>query len=154
MAEPARKLRLHAHDQDFLAWSGEQAELLQLRNADGLDWDNLAEEIRSLGASERSEIRSRLIVVLHHLLKWQFQPGARKGGWEASILEARDQLNERLRESPSLRSYPTKVLDKQYTIARLRAADDTELPLEAFPARCHYTVAEILDEAFFPGGDS
>ena len=93
-------------------------------------------------------------MVLHHLLKWQYQPSKRKTGWSASILEARDQLNERLRESPSLRSYPETVLNKQYLIARLKAADETELPLDTFPAECPYTIAEILDEGFLPGEES
>ena len=60
-------------------------------------------------------------------------------------------MNEQLRESPSLRSYPATVLDKQYVIARLRAADETDLPLDTFPERCPYSVAEILDERFLPG---
>jgi hypothetical protein len=151
MAETARKSSSVSYDQDFYAWSEEQARLLQARSVAGLDWENLAEEIRSLGGSERSEIRSRLVVVLHHLLKWQHQPSRRKSGWSASILEARDQLNERLRESPSLRSYPNTVLEKQYSIARLRAADETDLPLDTFPAECPYTVNEVLDESFHPG---
>lgn len=151
MAEAARRSPSMPYDQDFHAWSEEQARLLRARSIAGLDWENLAEEIRSLGGSERSEIRSRLVVVLHHLLKWQYRPSKRKGGWSASLLEARDQLNERLKESPSLRPYVTTVLAKQYSIARLRASDETALPLEKFPVECPYTVEEILDEGFHPG---
>jgi hypothetical protein len=151
MAEAARKSPGVSYEQDFHAWAEQQAGLLRARSISGLDWENVAEEIRSLGGSERSEIRSRLVVVLHHLLKWQYQPGRRKRGWSATILEARDQLNERLKESPSLRSYPNTVLEKQYSIARLRAADETDLTLETFPLECPYTVEEILDESFFPG---
>jgi hypothetical protein len=151
MAEPARTEEASLYDRDFFAWSESQACLLQARSSAGLDWDNLAEEIRTLGRSERSEIRSRLLVALHHMLKWQYQPSKRKAGWAASLLEARDQLNQRLAESPSLRSYPGTVLDKQYEVARLRAADEIELPLETFPERCPYTVAQVLDESFLPG---
>ncbi|MDQ3560219.1 MAG: DUF29 domain-containing protein [Pseudomonadota bacterium] len=150
MAEPARTTETPLYERDFHAWSEDQHRVLKARSSAGLDWDNLAEEIRSLGGSERSEIRSRLVVVLHHLLKWQYQPSRRKAGWTASILEARDQLNERLKESPSLRSYPATVVDKQYVIARLRAADETELPLDTFPEQCPYDLAEILDERFLP----
>jgi hypothetical protein len=46
------------------------------------------------------------------------------------------------------------VLNKQYLIARLKAADETELPLDTFPAECPYTIAEILDEGFLPGEES
>jgi hypothetical protein len=78
------------YDLDFHAWSEEQGGLLKERSAAGLDWDNLAEEIESLGRSERGEIRSRMIVILQHLLKWQFQPTERKGaGRPRSLKPAR-----------------------------------------------------------------
>ena len=63
MSEPARTLQLHSYEQDFFAWSEEQGRLLKARSRAGLDWDNLAEEIESLGRSQRSGIRSRLIVL-------------------------------------------------------------------------------------------
>lgn len=151
MSEPARKTDISSYDQDFYAWSRQQHTILKSKRTAGLDWENLAEEINSLGGSERSEIRSRLVVVLQHLLKWQYQPSARKGGWMASLVEARDQIGERLNESPSLKSYPDTVLDKQYKIARLRAADETGLNIGVFPAKCPYKVVEILDEDFYPG---
>lgn len=136
MAEPARTKQSPLYERDFHAWSEDQSRLLEARTSAGLDWDNLAEEIRTLGRSERSEIRSRLVVALQHMLKWQYQPNKRKAGWAASLLEARDQLNRVLGESPSLHSYPGTVLDDQYRIARLRATDETELPLTTFPEQC------------------
>lgn len=154
MSDLAHAPRGSLHDQDFHAWLEEQSRLLKARRSAGLDWDALAEELDSLGGSERSEIRSRLVVVLQHLLKWQYQPDRRKTGWQASILEARDQLNERLKDSPSLRPYPASVLAKQYAIARLKAADETGLPLEALPSECPYAIAEILDERFYPEGST
>ncbi len=153
MAEPARKPRQNLYLSDFLAWSQEQGRLLKARSSAGLDWDNLAEEIETLGRSERNEIRSRLVVLLQHLLKWQFQPSRRKPGWAASILEARDGINVQLEESPSLKRYPETVVDRQYRIARLKAADETGLPVEAFPAECPYTLNQILDEAFLPASE-
>lgn len=151
MAERARTPKAPLYERDFYAWSEDQYRALRARNGAGLDWANLAREIESLGGSERSEIRSRLAVILQRLLKWRYQPSKRKPGWAASILEARDQINERLKESPSLRSYPAQVLRKQYAIACLRAADETDLPLDTFPEACPYTLAEILDEGFLPG---
>ena len=154
MADTARKVQLNTYDQDFFAWSEEQAQLLKTKSRAGLDWDNLAEEIESLGRSQRSEIRNRLIILLQHLLKWEYQPGKRKLGWKASILEARNRLNEEISESPSLRGYPETVLDKQYRVARLKAAGETERPVDSFPEECPYSVGEVLDESFYPGGDS
>ncbi len=154
MSETARKVQLHSYDGDFFAWSEEQAQLLKTRSRAGLDWDNLAEEIESLGKSQRSEIRNRLVILLQHLLKWQYQPSKRKIGWKASILEARTRLNQEISESPSLRDYPETVLAKQYSVARLKAAGETELPIDDFPEACPYSVGQVLDEGFYPGGES
>jgi hypothetical protein len=121
MPEPVRKSPIVRYESDFSAWAEEQACLLKARQAAGLDWGNLAEEVETLGRLEKNEICSRLIVLLLHLLKWQYQPGKRKSGWRASIMEARDGLNEQLEASPSLRSYPARVVRKQYEIARLKA---------------------------------
>jgi hypothetical protein len=150
MSEPARKPDLAQYEGDFFAWTEEQGRLLRARKAAGLDWENLAEEIETLGRSERGEIRSRLTVILLHLLKWQFQPTGRNASWRATLLEQRDQLNDVLKDSPSLKGYPETVLPKQYSIARMKAAGETELPLDRFPLECPYAISEILDEEFHP----
>ena len=152
MAEPAVRSAPPLYDRDFHAWSEEQSRLLKARSRSGLDWENLAEEIATLGRSERSEIRSRIRVILVHLLKWQFQPGGRNASWAGTLLEQRDQLNETINASPSLRGYPQSILPRQYDIARLKAAGETGLPVENFPQECPYTAAEILDDTFFPAG--
>jgi hypothetical protein len=139
------------YDRDFYEWTVTQGKALREQRPVGLDWENLAEEIESLGRSDKREIRSRLIVLLLHLLKWQFQPTKRKPGWRASIIEARDQLSEQLLASPSLRIYPAQILAKQYEIACLKAADETGLDMGAFPQACPYTLPDILDETFYPG---
>jgi hypothetical protein len=57
------------YEADFFAWTQEQARLLRGRDARGLDWENLAEEIDSMGRRDRRELESRLRLILHHLLK-------------------------------------------------------------------------------------
>ncbi len=142
--------RLAAYDEDFALWSAEQAALLREGRLDALDRENLAEEIESLGRSERKEIRKRLRVLLAHLLKWQHQPGKRKGGWSATLLVQRRELLHTLAENPSLRSHPTQALAECYEIARLKAAGETGLPEDAFPAACPFTIEQILDPDFLP----
>jgi len=66
--------------------------------------DNLAEEIETLGRSDRQQIESRLENLLLHLLKWRCQPEWQCGGWRGSIFEARHWLGMLLAESPSLRA--------------------------------------------------
>ena len=56
------------YDRDFVLWTEEQA--AALRRAKGsnlpLDWENLAEEIESLGKSDRRALSSQIRRILHH----------------------------------------------------------------------------------------
>jgi hypothetical protein len=66
------------YDEDFLAWSKEQADALRMAALTGsnprLDWENLAEEIESLGSSQRHALHGRIQRVIHHLLKHEHSP--------------------------------------------------------------------------------
>jgi hypothetical protein len=55
-----------SYESDLYEWTKEQADAQRRRASNALDWDNLAEEIESLGTSQRSEIRSRLKALLVH----------------------------------------------------------------------------------------
>jgi hypothetical protein len=145
------KPQLTPYETDYARWCAEQGALLRAGEVAALDLENLAEEIESLGRSDKREIRSRLQELLLHLLKWHFQPGKRKGGWRATIIEQRDELKQLLEESPSLRSLPSLALARQYLIARAKAADETDLAEALFPRDCPYSVEDILDGGFFPG---
>jgi hypothetical protein len=58
-------VRPSLYDQDFLAWTEQQAALLRARRLDQLDLDNLAEELDTMGRSERGELENRLEVLFH-----------------------------------------------------------------------------------------
>jgi hypothetical protein len=62
------------YEEDFYRWTAEQSELLRSGEFSAIDAANIAEEIESMGRSDRREIRSRLVVLLTQLLKWRFQP--------------------------------------------------------------------------------
>ena len=145
---------LVAYDEDYHAWLSEQIDLLRAGRWRDIDVANLTDELTGLASMTKREIASRLTVLLQHLLKWQFQPGNRSNSWRATILEQRSRINEDIADSPSLKRYPSQVLEKEYGYARLRAADETGLPLDVFPSHCPYTVAQTLDEEFWPGGES
>ncbi len=140
----------HAYDEDFAAWSDEQARLLRAGDFDALDIANVAEEIESLGRSNRHELKSRLTVLLAHLLKWRHQPERRTPSWQLTMLEQRQQIRDLLDESPSLCPFVDAALSKAHVDARKAAAIETGLPLEAFPADCPFALAQILDDEFYP----
>jgi len=58
------------YETDFYAWASQQAELLRQRQANSLDWIHLAEEIETMGRSEKRQLTSRLELLIMHLLKW------------------------------------------------------------------------------------
>src|SRR5260370_41891160 len=93
------------YEEDFYAWSVEQARLLRSGEFSSIDVANVAEEIESLGRSDKREIQSRLTVLLSHLLKWQMQSAMRSSSWSATIREQRRRIDKLLQESSSLRSF-------------------------------------------------
>jgi hypothetical protein len=138
------------YEDDFYAWTVEQAHLLRSGEVSGIDAANIAEEIESMGRSDRRELRSRLVVLMMHLLKWQHQPAARSRSWSATIDEQRLQIEEVLAESPSLRPIAAAMLSPAYAIARARAVAETGLAETAFPEACPFTAEEMLSRAFLP----
>lgn len=124
------------YDRDFYAWANEQAALLRAGNLSSADIANIAEEIETLGRSEKREMRSRLAALLLHLLKWHFQPGRRSRSWEISIANARNELAEYRAENPSLRAVVPEAVASAYRRARLDAEQETGLPRNTFPVEC------------------
>jgi uncharacterized protein DUF29 len=140
------------YDQDFYAWTQEQAARLREGALHDLDVTNLAEEIESLGKSDRRALGSHLRNLVLHLLKWHWQPPGRYPGysWRASIRNARAEIAVLLEDSPRLRREVSGLLSRWYPLARLDASDETGLPLATFPEACPWTPEQVLDEAFWP----
>ena len=70
-------------------------------NLSAVDIEHIAEEIESMGRSEQQQLEDRLIVLLLHLLKWQFQPNFRGNSWRLSIKEQRVKIARDLRKIPA-----------------------------------------------------
>ncbi len=138
------------YEEDFYAWTVEQARLLRSGELSTVDAVNLAEEVESMGRSDRRAIESRLTVLLAHLLKWQMQPGSRSTSWSGTIREQRRQIERLLRDSPSLRPGVAAALSGAYSDARDDAVEETGLPEAEFPAECPFTADEVLSRSFLP----
>lgn len=140
------------YDQDFYAWANEQAALLRTGKLSEADIEHIAEEIESLGKTEKRELVSRLRVLMLHLLKWRFQPSLRGRSWEASIKVQRLDLLEHLRDNPSLRPVIATILEKAFKGAVLEAIVETGFSDKTFPQQCPWTFEEMIDEDFWPEG--
>ncbi len=138
------------YEDDFYAWTIEQARLLRVGELSAIDAANLAEEIESMGRSDRRELQSRLAVLIMHLLKWRQQPGARSRSWSATIEEQRLQIEQVFAESPSLRPLVAGMVVQAYKIARPHAIGETGLADDAFSPTCPFSLDEILSGTFLP----
>lgn len=134
------------YDTDFYAWTQQQAELLRQGALSAIDREHLAEEIESMGKSERRALESYLAVVIMHLLKWQYQPRLRSGSWRQSIRNGRYRIARLLKENPSLKQRVVEIAPDEYGMARENAADETGLPLATFPEACPFTVEQITGD--------
>jgi hypothetical protein len=135
---------------DYLQWIETTVEKLSSQDYASMDWENLIEEIEDMGRSERRSLESNLIVVLLHLLKWQYQPECRSGSWEGSIIEHRRRIKKALKESPSLKPDMISIFAECYTEAVKQAKAEMGLSLETFPIQCPYELAEVIDDEFLP----
>jgi hypothetical protein len=104
-----------------------------LKNFDELDLENLIEEIESMGKNNKRELKSRLIVLIMHLLKWKYQTQKQTKSWLISINDQRREINLLLEESSSLKPLLTIFLDDCYQYARKDASKETKLTLTIFP---------------------
>ena len=100
------------YEEDFYAWTVEQAHLLRSGNFSAIDAANIAEEVESMGRSDRRELKSRLVGLIMHLLKWCHQPAARSRSWSATIDEQRLQIEGLIDKSPSLRPLAATMIPK------------------------------------------
>jgi hypothetical protein len=100
MPASSAKRKPPAYDQDRESWLKRQAEIARAGRAAALDLAHVAEELDDIGASERAEVESRLIVLLVHLLQHEHQPERRSGSWNGTIVEQRRGLRRALQRSP------------------------------------------------------
>ena len=145
------------YEEDFVRWTEEQAEALRQAARNGtnlpLDWDNLAEEVESLGRSERRELRSRIAVILEHLLKLQCSSALDpRPGWMDTIERERSAIERLLEDSPSLRSELAGMIAAEVPRAARLAARSLERHGEAEAAETtklrapDYTVDQVLGD--------
>lgn len=73
------------YEEDYLAWTQQQIGLLQTGKLEELDLKNLVEELKAMGRSDHRELESRLIILIAHLLKWEWQFNRLQNQWLMSL---------------------------------------------------------------------
>jgi hypothetical protein len=138
------------HDEDFYGWAMSEASLLRQHKWSELDIEHLAEELESMGASEKRELISRLAQLLMHLLKWHFQPALRAKSWEITLREQRRAAGRLIKENPSFKAKINDCTRDAYEDAIDMAIKETGLDEKAFPTECPYTFEQMMDDGFYP----
>jgi Domain of unknown function DUF29 len=135
-----RGTEMSGYGSDILAWSDRQSGLLRriaagerVNDAD-VDWPNIAEEIESVGRSERLALSSHIETIIEHLMKLEASPANEpRAGWEDTVIRARSRVDELLEASPSMRGKVPEIIAQRTGTARRLAQRSltrhAELPL-------------------------
>lgn len=144
------------YETDFHAWTREQAAklrtlLVEQSNLD-LDLENIAEEIESVGASDRRELHSRLARIIEHLLKLGESTLCEpRHGWRSSVRAERISLERLFKQSPSLRRWAADESEDAYRHAARRLHHQLiELTMDPLPDVCPYEIGEVLESEWWP----
>ena len=138
------------YETDFNLWIEQTVNQLKNGQIQDLDIENLIEEVQSMGSNDKREIKSRLIVLIMHLLKYKYQPKKKTKSWISTIITQRNELELVLENSPSLNPFLKENISECYQKARKNASMETKLPLTTFPLECPFTPEQIIDYDYFP----
>jgi Domain of unknown function DUF29 len=141
------------YDQDFYLWIQTTVKLLSEGKLEQLDIENLIEEIDSMGRREKKELKTRLIVLIEHLLKlqyWTEEKDYNARFWRNTVVEQRRQIAYSLADSPSLKSILNDVFLECYQDARNDTLRKYELPSELFPEDSPFSLLDVLNADFLP----
>jgi hypothetical protein len=153
------------YERDFFLWTVEQSEALRKAAREGsnlpLDWQNLAEEIESLGRSDKRGVESRIAQIIVHLWKLACSPATEpRQLWKYETDLQRLELDRLLEESPSLRARVAEFVSSEMKRAEKQARislsqhgefDKAEKDFVAFKMR-GISADEVLTEGLFPSG--
>ena len=132
-----------SYERDYGLWAEQMANLLAAGRFSELDIENLVEEVRDLSKRERDSLLISIRLIIHHLLKWDYQPQLRSRSWLITVQRERSNIADYLADSPSLKIYMTEeYLGKIYKKAKLDAIAETGLDM---PEVCPYTVGDVVN---------
>ncbi|MRX06263.1 DUF29 family protein [Pseudoduganella sp. FT25W] len=146
----AQPRAISCYDNDWVLWIDAQVRLLSERRFSDLDIENLVEELDGMKKQYAHELDSRLTVLIMHLLKCEYQTDHARNKWHSTLIEQRRRISLLLASSPSMRQRVLPFALDCYADARRRAAVETRLNLEVFPAQLPYSTQQLLDPDFMP----
>jgi hypothetical protein len=145
------------YETDFYAWTLEQASRLRRMAAErenlDVDVENIAEEIESMGRSNRTQLVNRLAQLDEHLMKLAFSPSWEpRSMWRNSARGQRHSIAKLLRQNPSLRRELPDALAEAHEDA-LRVFDEEkliQLTMPELPGLCPFDLDDLLRDDWWP----
>lgn len=139
------------YEDDFYAWTNDQADLLKKKEFERLDMENLIEEIESLGNSNKFSLESYLIILLLHKLKLEYHPKNDEykyntRSWSISVGNSEDAILLIVEYSPSLKKQLRIILNQAYKKALKKASRETNLPITTFPKECPWELKKLFPD--------
>jgi hypothetical protein len=147
------------HADDVETWAELQVEALRhLATMQGpwsnaLDWENVIEEIESLGSEQRGAVESSLESALAHALKVIADPGSLSAEhWTREIGSFLKQARNKMK--PAMRSrIDMQVIWQDACAEASNALEAFDLALPEVPARSPFSFDDVADPEFDPLGD-
>jgi hypothetical protein len=105
----------------------------------------IQELIDALARSEKRALRSQLVRLMMHIIKWKTQPELRSSSWCVSILNARREIEEIREETPSLnRSVINGLWDRSFQAAK----EDAEIEMGKKSAIGKLTWVQVFEHDY------
>ena len=137
------------YEQDYQRWLETTVAQLKFRNVENLDYDNLIEELESLGKGEKRALSSYMMRLCEHLLKVQYWEQERTQclrGWTVEMRNFRLQIQAILEDSPSLKNQLESRFLADYQNARDLFLDASSLELSSIPQIPPFSVEQALNQ--------
>jgi hypothetical protein len=132
------------YERDEHEWIAAQISALKSGQMNRLDRQNLIEFLSQMTIRDRRELRSRLTVLLLHLMKVRFQPDRVSASWVSTILVQQNEIRSLLEDIPSLGGRADAIAAQAYRDAIRLATRETGLPASRFPTTMPWSVPEAL----------
>ena len=140
---------------DAYSWAMQQADALRRRDLNAVDWENVIEEIESVGRSQKNGWESLCARALEHLLAidyWSLADDNVLVHWAREVMHFRRQMADVLDANPGLQGQYTVMYASAWRSARRAAVDrlteyeDPDMPKAIrrkwdrlrLPAECPY----------------
>lgn len=145
-----KQLSNDLYETDYDAWLASQIQSLKASSWDALDVAHLIEELEGLNKSNERELESYLVVLLAHILKWEYQPSMRCGSWEGSINNSRNRIIKLFKQQKSLKKRVDEFIPEAYLEAKEWATKETKIRIDLFPESCPYSIEQLQNKDWLP----